>query len=399
MLSELLPVDGICLGVTSAGIKTPGRLDLVVFALDEGTVTTAVFTQNAFCAAPITIARQHLQASMPKYFIINTGNANAGTGVQGIDDALACCAALAERAGVRKEDVLPFSTGVIGEPLPINKIIPVLDSALVNCSDKAWDQAAIGILTTDTVPKGVSRTLQLQGKKVTITGVAKGSGMINPNMATLLAFIATDLVVDQVLLHHSLLQSVETSFNRISVDGDTSTNDACVLSATGKSGVVLQESNRAEVQQFQAVLTEVAEELAKALIRDGEGASKFVTIEVSGGRTQAESLVVAKAVAHSPLVKTALFASDPNWGRILAAVGYAGIENLDIQAIKIHLGNVCIVRDGGRATDYQEELGQKEMDKQDIAIAIDLARGDSVERVWTCDFSYDYVRINAEYRT
>lgn len=399
MPSELLPVEGIRLGVASAGIKTPGRLDLVVFALDEGTVTTAVFTQNAFCAAPVTIARQHLQAGAPKYFIINTGNANAGTGAQGIDDALACCAALAEREGVRKEDVLPFSTGVIGEPLQINKIIPALNSALANCSDKAWTQAATGILTTDTVPKGVSRTLQLQGQQVTLTGIAKGSGMIHPNMATLLAFIATDLVVDPALLHRCLLQSVETSFNRISVDGDTSTNDACVLSATGKSGVVLQENNRAEVQQFQAVLTEVAEELAQALVRDGEGASKFVTIEVSGGRTQAESLTVAKAVAHSPLVKTALFASDPNWGRILAAVGYAGIENLDIQAIKIHLGNVCIVKNGGRAADYQEELGQKEMDKQDIVITIDLARGDSFERVWTCDFSYDYVRINAEYRT
>lgn len=399
MPSELLPVEGIRLGVASAGIKTPGRLDLVVFALDEGTVTTAVFTQNAFCAAPVTIARQHLQAGAPKYFIINTGNANAGTGAQGIDDALACCAALAEREGVHKEDVLPFSTGVIGEPLQINKIIPALNSALANCSDKAWTQAATGILTTDTVPKGVSRTLQLQGQQVTLTGIAKGSGMIHPNMATLLAFIATDLVVDPALLHRCLLQSVETSFNRISVDGDTSTNDACVLSATGKSGVVLQENNRAEVQQFQAVLTEVAEELAQALVRDGEGASKFVTIEVSGGRTQAESLTVAKAVAHSPLVKTALFASDPNWGRILAAVGYAGIENLDIQAIKIHLGNVCIVKNGGRAADYQEELGQKEMDKQDIVITIDLARGDSFERVWTCDFSYDYVRINAEYRT
>ncbi len=399
MLSELLPVEGIRLGVTSAGIKTSERSDLVIFALAEGTVTTAVFTQNAFCAAPVTIARQHLQASMPKYFIINTGNANAGTGAQGLDDALACCAALAERAGVRKEDVLPFSTGVIGEPLPVDKIIPALNSALAHCSDTAWAQAATGILTTDTVPKGVSRTLQLQGKQVTITGIAKGSGMIHPNMATLLAFITTDLVVDQALLHRCLLQSVDTSFNRISVDGDTSTNDACVLSATGKSGVVLKESNHAEVQQFQAVLTEVAEALAQALVRDGEGASKFVTIEVSGGRTQAESLTVAKAIAHSPLVKTALFASDPNWGRILCAVGYAGIENLDIQAITIHLGRVCIVRDGGRAADYQEELGQKEMDKQDIVIAINLARGDGFERVWTCDFSYDYVRINAEYRT
>ncbi|VAW83733.1 Glutamate N-acetyltransferase @ N-acetylglutamate synthase [hydrothermal vent metagenome] len=399
MSLELLPVRGIRLGVTSAGIKTPGRLDLVILALDEGTVTTAVFTQNAFCAAPVTVARQHLQVAMPKYFIINTGNANAGTGSQGIDDALTCCTALAERAGVAKEDVLPFSTGVIGEPLQIDKIIPALDSALSSCSENAWDQAATGILTTDTVPKGVSRTLQLQGKQVTITGIAKGSGMINPDMATLLAFIATDLVSDQPLLHHCLHQSVETSFNRISVDGDTSTNDACVLSATGKSGVVLKESNHAELQQFQAALTAVAEELAQGLVRDGEGASKFVTIEVSGGRTQAESLTVAKTVAHSPLVKTALFASDPNWGRILAAVGYAGIENLDIQAINIHLGSVCIVRNGERAADYREELGQQEMDKQDIVISIDLARGDGFERVWTCDFSYDYVRINAEYRT
>ncbi|NOY72573.1 MAG: bifunctional glutamate N-acetyltransferase/amino-acid acetyltransferase ArgJ [Gammaproteobacteria bacterium] len=399
MQSEWLAVDGIRLGVASAGIKTPGRLDLVVFELSDNTVTAAVFTKNAFCAAPVTVARQHLQAAAPKYFIINTGNANAGTGAQGVDDALACCAALAERVGVSKAEVLPFSTGVIGEPLPTAKIISALDTAVAGRAAQAWESAATGILTTDTVPKGCSRTLRLQGQQVTITGIAKGSGMIHPNMATLLAFITTDLAVDQALLHRCLQQAVETSFNRISVDGDMSTNDACTLSATGKSGVILAASNVSEVEQFQSALTDVAETLAQALVRDGEGATKFVTIEVSGGRTPDESLRVAKSVANSPLVKTALFASDANWGRILAAIGYAGVENIDMQAIQIKLGDICIVRDGGRAPDYQEELGQQEMNKQDIVIAIDLARGNSFERVWTCDFSYDYVRINAEYRT
>ena len=398
--SQLLPVGGVHLGVTSAGIKTPGRLDLVIFDLhDSNAITAAVFTKNAFCAAPVTVARQHLQAVAPKYLLINTGNANAGTGAQGLEDALACCAALAKRVGVSIEEVLPFSTGVIGEPLPVDKIISALDAALSNRNEKAWAQAAEGILTTDTVAKGTSRTLLLQGKVVTITGISKGSGMIHPNMATMLGFIATDLDVDNTLLNRCLKQAVETSFNRISVDGDMSTNDACVLMATGTSGVVLQESNTAEVQQFQSALTEVAEELAKAIVRDGEGASKFVTIEVSGGRTKEESLCVAKSVANSPLVKTALFASDPNWGRILAAVGYADVENLDVQAIKIDLGDVCLARNGGRAPDYDEARAQKVMEEQDIVISIDLARGDSFERVWTCDFSYDYVRINAEYRT
>ncbi len=397
-LPELHPVAGVRIGVASAGIKKPGRRDVVLFELAPECAAASVFTRNAFCAAPVFVAREHLRQTMPRYLLVNTGNANAGTGDAGLIDANRCCDAVAKQLSCRAEEVLPFSTGVIGEPLPVEKIIAALPAAAEGLGDGNWADAAHGIMTTDTVAKGASRQLELAGRTVTITGISKGSGMIRPDMGTMLAYLATDAAVGEETLQACLREAVNGSFNRITVDGDTSTNDACVLIASGKSGVSLA-SGTPEMQQFQQALSEVCRELAQLIIRDGEGATKFISIEVVGGRDEAECANVAYTIAHSPLVKTALFASDPNWGRILAAVGRAGLPELDLRAVTIHLGPVCIVRNGGRAADYTEEQGQVVMKEDEITIRVELARGKAETTVWTCDFSYDYVRINAEYRT
>lgn len=397
-LPALHPVAGVRIGVASAGIKKPGRRDVVLFELEPESTVASVFTRNAFCAAPVVVAREHLLQSMPRYLLINTGNANAGTGDAGLADARRCCEAVAQHFFCKEEQVLPFSTGVIGEPLPVDKIVAVLPAAGNGLGDENWDDAAHGIMTTDTVAKGASRQLELAGKIVTITGISKGSGMIRPDMGTMLAYVATDAAIEKEALQAALRDAVDGSFNRITVDGDTSTNDACVLIATGKSTVPLK-SGSSDMRLFQQALNDVCRELAQLIIRDGEGASKFITIEVVGGRDDAECADVAYTIAQSPLVKTALFASDPNWGRILAAVGRAGVPELDLRAVTIHLGPVCIVRDGGRAADYTEAQGQAVMKEDEISIRVELARGDAATTVWTCDFSYDYVRINAEYRT
>ena len=398
-LPGLYPVPGFRLGTTSAGIKTPGRPDLVVMEMAAGSTTAAVFTQNAFCAAPVIIAREHLALQQPGYLLVNTGNANAGTGDTGIRDARECCNALAGHTGCAARAVLPFSTGVIGEPLPAGKIQSSLPAALQRLDEHGWSDAAAAILTTDTVAKGSSKRIELDGETVTITGIAKGSGMIRPDMATMLAFIATDATVERNVLQDCLLTATEKSFNRITVDGDTSTNDACVLVATGNSAAPAIAREGVNYTLFCNAVTDVCRELAQAIVRDGEGATRFVTVAVDRGRSSDECLGVAYTIAHSPLVKTALFAGDPNWGRILAAVGRAGVTELDLEVIQIYLDDVCIVRNGGRADDYTEAAGQQVMNRKDITIRVVLNRGESSEEIWTCDLSYDYVKINAEYRT
>jgi glutamate N-acetyltransferase/amino-acid N-acetyltransferase len=398
-LPEMFPVPGFRLGTTSAGIKRPGRTDLVIMELAEGAHCAAVFTRNAFCAAPVTVARDYLTQGQPSYLLVNTGNANAGTGQQGIRDARRCCESLAEHAGCSPAAVLPFSTGVIGEPLPVEKICAALPAALTSLEENGWAAAASGILTTDTVPKGASRQVRIDDQIITITGIAKGSGMIRPDMATMLAFIATDACIGSSTLQQCLTAAVDQSFNRITVDGDTSTNDACVLVATAASASPVLQPGSADYTAFCQAVTGVCTELAQAIVRDGEGATRFVTVAVDGGITSEECLQVAYTIAHSPLVKTALFAGDPNWGRILAAVGRAGLPALDLEAVAIYLDDVCIVREGARARDYTEEAGQQVMVRDELTIRVDLGRGQSCERVWTCDLSYDYVRINAEYRT
>ncbi len=395
---EPFTVAGIRLGVTCAGIKYPDRRDLVVIEAAAGTQAAAVFTRNAFCAAPVIVARTHLAAASPRYLVINTGNANAGTGRQGLVDAESSCQALAERVGCRLEEVLPFSTGVIGEPLPLFRIVVGLPAALAALRPDGWVEAAHGIMTTDTRPKWASRRVNLDGREVTVTGIAKGAGMICPDMATLLVFVATDAAVDEAVLRSVLTEAVADSFNAITVDGDTSTNDSCLLLATGQSRARVP-TEGADYARFADAVREVFSDLAQAVIRDGEGATKFITVRVEGGRDVAECRRVAYTIAHSPLVKTAFFASDPNWGRILAAVGRAGLADLAIDRVAIHLDGVCIVRDGGRAPDYTEERGQQVMAQPEITIRVELGRGAAAARIWTTDLSFDYVRINAEYRT
>ena len=394
-LGKLFPVPGIRMAAVSAGIKMPGRLDCVFFELENNAKVAGVFTTNAFCAAPVTICREHLSNNTPRYFVINTGNANAGTGQAGMDNAKQVCLTIAELKNLPVSTILPFSTGVIGEQLPVNKITNIIPNALDSMNDDGWLECATGIMTTDTRPKAVSRQIEIEGKTITITGIAKGAGMIKPNMATMLAFIFTDAEISQPDLQSMLGDAVNCSFNRITVDCDTSTNDCCMLSATGRSGVVVTQENNG----FSKALQEVFISLAQGLIRDAEGASKFVTIIVEKGQSNEECLQLAYTVAESPLVKTALFASDPNWGRILAAVGRAGLENFDIDKVSIFLGDVCIVENGAVAESYTEEAGQQVMDQEEIAIRISLGRGASTETVWTSDLSHDYVTINAEYRT
>jgi glutamate N-acetyltransferase/amino-acid N-acetyltransferase len=394
------PVPGVRLATAQAGIRYRDRDDLTLLELPEGGQCAAVFTRNAFCAAPVTVARRHLAAAAPRYFLINSGNANAGTGARGLAAAEATCAALAAAAGCRSEEVLPFSTGVIGEHLPVDKIEAALPTALGQLKEAAWSEAARAIMTTDTVPKVAARRFAVAGHTAVISGMAKGSGMIRPDMATMLAFLATDLAVAPGLLRQALTAAVEVSFNAITVDGDTSTNDACVLAAAGTMGnEPLEDPTSDDFHAFCRALEEVCRELATAIVRDGEGATKLVTVRVEEARDREEARAVAFTIAHSPLVKTALFASDPNWGRILAAVGRAGVTGLDIDAVRIWLGEVSIVRGGGRDPDYTEEAGRMVMAEPEILIRVALGRGEAATEVLTCDLSYDYVRINAEYRT
>ncbi|MGQ9861192.1 MAG: bifunctional glutamate N-acetyltransferase/amino-acid acetyltransferase ArgJ [Thiobacillaceae bacterium] len=399
--ARLLPVPGVELGTASAGIKKPGRKDVLVMRIAKESEVVGVFTQNRFCAAPVTVAREHLNAeSGVRALLVNTGTANAGTGAEGIARARATCAALAGLLDASALQVLPFSTGVILEPLPHEKIIAALPAAVADLKPDNWAAAAEAIMTTDTVPKAASRSVRLDGVDFAITGIAKGSGMIHPNMATMLAFVATDAPVSCEALEAILREAVNRSFNCITVDGDTSTNDACILIATGATAApVIEDDGDPRFAPLSAAVTEVMSELAQAIVRDGEGATKFITVRVEGGRDEAECRRVAYAVARSPLVKTAFFASDPNLGRILAAIGYAGIDDLDVAQVRLHLNDVLVAEQGGRAATYREEDGRRVMAGQDILVRIDLGRGQAQSTVWTCDLSYDYVRINAEYRT
>ncbi|MFY0655583.1 MAG: bifunctional glutamate N-acetyltransferase/amino-acid acetyltransferase ArgJ [Neptunomonas phycophila] len=398
-LPSMYSVDGIRIGVASAGIKKPGRKDVVVFEVCEDASVAGVFTKNAFCAAPVVISKDHLAQGNVRYFLINTGNANAGTGKQGLADAYECCDLLAAEVGLTRSAVLPFSTGVIGEPLPVAKIAAAIPQAVENLSAYQWEAAASGIMTTDTRPKGATKQIEIDGQTVTISGISKGAGMIMPNMATMLGFIGTDAAVEPQLLQEILTDAANKSFNRITIDGDTSTNDSCMLIATGRSGAIVSSSDTEALNLFVEAINEVMLEIALAIVKDGEGATKLVTVSVESAATQEEALKTAYTVAHSPLVKTALFASDPNWGRILAAVGRAGIENFDLETLKIYLDDVCIVENGGRAASYTEDAGQAVMNQENILIRIVLNRGDVNETVWTTDLSHEYVTINADYRS
>lgn len=395
----LLPVKGIRLATAAAGIRYQGRSDLALIEVVHGTRAAAVFTRNAFCAAPVTVAREHLAGAAPRFLLINAGNANAGTGEEGLRDARDSCRLLAERAACIEAAVLPFSTGVIGDRLPVNRFGPAIEELLIGLHADGWLDAAQAIMTTDTVPKGASRRVELGGRTVTITGIAKGSGMIRPDMATMLAFVGTDADLAQGLLQTALDKAVRTSFNSITVDGDTSTNDACVLLATGASGMLLEVEDSADYAAFTDALEEVCRELAQAIVRDAEGATKFVTLEVIEAADEEEARQVAFTVAHSPLVKTALFASDPNWGRILAAVGRANVVGLDVGRVWLTINGVSIVRDGARDPNYSEAQGVEAMSPEDITIGIGLGRGTAGTRIWTSDLSHEYVRINAEYRS
>lgn len=403
----LLPVAGVRIGVAEAGIRKANRKDLTVFLLEEGTAVGAVFTQNRYAAAPVQVCREHMAAAQGiRAMVINTGNANAGTGEPGLANARQTAQALALALGVQHEQVLPFSTGVIMEPLPLDRLIAGLPQALADAGSAAgasgsqWLRAAEGIMTTDTLPKAISRQAVVGGKTVTVSGIAKGAGMIRPNMATMLGYVATDAAVAPALMNSLARRLADRSFNRVTVDGDTSTNDSFVVVASGKAGnASVNDLDSADGQSLLAAMTEVAQFLAHAIVRDGEGATKFITVQIDGGQNSEECLKVAYAVAHSPLVKTAFFASDPNLGRILAAVGYAGINDLDATKIELHLGDVHVVKQGGRNPGYREEDGQRVMKAAEILVRIGLGRGQASETVWTCDFSHDYVTINADYRS
>ena len=397
---ELLPaIKGIRLAAGASGIKKSGATDLVVIEIAEGANCSAVFTQNRFRAAPVLISEKHLNKTSPRLLLINSGNANAGTGEEGYNNAIQTCKLAAAASGCKDEEVLPFSTGVIGETLPVDCFEKSLPQIISTLDEDNWLLAARGIMTTDTIAKASSRSITLDGLTVTITGIAKGSGMIKPNMATMLAYIATDASIPPDLLDEALKTSVESSFNSITVDGDTSTNDSCVLVATGQSGISEITSKDEGYQIFCNLLQEIMQELAQAIVRDAEGVTKFVEIKVKNAKSYDDAKTVAYTVAHSPLVKTALFASDPNWGRILAAVGRAEIAQLDVDLLSIYLGDVCIVENGGRAQTYTEGDGQRVMSEEEIIITIDMKAGREQATVWTSDLSYDYVKINAEYRT
>ncbi len=399
--TDLRPVPGVRLGAAEAAIRKAGRKDLTVVLLDEGARVAGVFTRNRFCAAPVQICREHLAAEVDiRAFVINTGNANAGTGAEGLARARATCEALADWLNVAPTQVLPFSTGVIMEPLPLDRIEAGLPAALADASPDHWGRAAQAIMTTDTLPKAASRVINLDGAPVTITGISKGAGMIRPNMATMLGFLATDARIDPRLMKQLAFELAEGSFNRVTVDGDTSTNDSFVVVATNKASnspvLSMDEGNGAALK---AAMMDVARQLAQAIVRDGEGATKFITIRVEQGKIASECRQVAYAIAHSPLVKTAFFASDPNLGRILAAVGYAGIEDLDQTLIDLYLDDVHVAVNGGRNPAYREEDGQRVMKQSEITVTVRLGRGEAVDTVWTCDLSHDYVTINADYRS
>ncbi|WP_374566903.1 bifunctional glutamate N-acetyltransferase/amino-acid acetyltransferase ArgJ [Ideonella sp.] len=399
--AQLASVAGVSLGIAEAGIRKANRKDLVVVILAEGSAVAGVFTQNRFCAAPVQVCQEHLAAGAGiRAILVNTGNANAGTGADGLARARRSCTALAAQLGVKPEQVLPFSTGVIMETLPIERIEAGLPAALADRSPANWARAAQGIMTTDTLPKAASRTLTIGGREVHVTGISKGAGMIKPNMATMLGFVATDAAIDPALLQPLVKAAADASFNRITIDGDTSTNDSFVLIATGQAGHARIDSlNSDEGQALQAAVLDVSRQLAQAIVRDGEGATKFISVQIDGGRDEAECKQVAYAIAHSPLVKTAFFASDPNLGRILAAVGYAGIGDLDQSLIDLYLDDVHVARQGGRHPDYREEDGQRVMKQAEITVRVDLHRGEASSTVWTCDLSHDYVSINADYRS
>ncbi|CAG1018080.1 glutamate N-acetyltransferase / amino-acid N-acetyltransferase [Burkholderiaceae bacterium] len=398
---DLHPVPGVKLGVAMAGVRKANRRDLTVVTLDEGTQVAGVFTRNRFCAAPVQLCRQHLAANAgSRAILINTGNANAGTGEDGLARAMSTCAALARHLDVAPEQVLPFSTGVIMETLPNDRIEAGLPAALADLGADHWAAAAEAIMTTDTVPKAASRQIRIGGQTVTLTGISKGAGMIRPNMATMLGFIATDAVIAPALMNPLVHEAANRSFNRITIDGDTSTNDSFLLIATGQAGHdPITRLDSADGAALRDALIDLAQQLAQAIVRDGEGATKFITVQVEGGKTEAECKQVAYAIAHSPLVKTAFFASDPNLGRILAAVGYAGIDDLDQTDIDLFLDDVHVATEGGRHPDYREEDGQRVMKRSEITVRVDLHRGDESAIVWTCDLSVDYVKINADYRS
>jgi glutamate N-acetyltransferase / amino-acid N-acetyltransferase len=397
---SLTAIPGILLGVAQAGVRKANRDDLLVISLPETATVASVFTQNRFCAAPVQLCRTHLAQVVPRALVINTGNANAGTGEDGLARARQVCVALANELSCSEAQILPFSTGVIMEALPADRIIAGIPAALANRTEDNWLRAAGAIMTTDIVAKGRTASCQIKGQTVTVTGIAKGSGMIHPNMATMLGYVAIDARVPAAVLQHLLNEVTNESFNRVTVDGDTSTNDSFILMANGRVDAPLVEAiDGADYHALYAAVAEVSVFLAQALARDGEGATKFVTIEVEEGRDRAECVQIAKAIAHSPLVKTALFASDPNLGRILAAIGYAGVDDLDVNEIGLWLGDVEVVRDGGRDPAYVEARAAEVMKQEDITMRITLGRGSARDRVWTCDFSYDYVKINAEYRS
>ena len=399
--ADLFAVPGVRLGITEAGVRKAHRKDLTVILLDEGSSVAGVFTRNRFCAAPVQVCREHLGAGEGiRAMVINTGNANAGTGAQGLADAHATCDALASLLALKPSQILPFSTGVIMEPLPVDRIVAGLPAALADAQAEHWGLAAEGIMTTDTLPKAFSQRLVIGGAPVTITGISKGAGMIRPNMATMLGFMATDANIAPELLQALTTELADGSFNRITIDGDTSTNDSFLVMATHKAAhAQITSLASAEGQALKAAMLQVARQLAHAIVRDGEGATKFITLQIEGGKTAAECRQVAYAIAHSPLVKTAFFASDPNLGRILAAVGYAGIEDLDQTRIDLYLDDVLVAVQGGRNPNYQEADGQRVMKQSEIVVRVLLGRGAASDTVWTCDLSHEYVSINADYRS
>jgi len=398
--STLHEVPGIQLGYAMGGIKKPGRKDVLLITLSENTSVAGVFTLNRFCAAPVQVCKQHLSSSSPiRAFIINTGNANAGTGETGLSDALATCEAVGKILGLQANQILPFSTGVILEPLPLQKILAVLPQAQNDLKGNGWFDAANAIMTTDTLPKAYSLQKVIHNKTVTMTGISKGAGMIHPNMATMLGYIGTDAQIPQALLQELTQEIADLSFNAISIDGDTSTNDSFMIMATGKSGLLIESKESPSYVEFRAMLLETAQQLAQQIVRDGEGATKFMTVHVKGGKSLEECKLVGEAIAHSPLVKTAFFASDPNLGRILAAIGYAGILDLDVSGVQLWLGDVWVAKNGGRNPDYLEVDGQRVMQESEIVITVDLGRGAIERTMWTCDFSHEYVSINADYRS
>ena len=398
--AQLTPVPGLQLGYAQAGIKKPGRKDVLVLKLAPGATVAGVFTTNRFCAAPVQVSKDHLAGTQPIVaLVVNTGNANAGTGEAGLANANATCAALAKLLGCEANQILPFSTGVILEPLPLEKLVAGLPAAIANLNEDRWFDAAEAIMTTDTQPKAASRVVTIAGKRVTMTGISKGAGMIKPNMATMLGFMACDAKISQPVLQTLVKQAADASFNCITIDGDTSTNDSFMLIATGAGELEITDTASAEYHALAEAVIGLSQELAQMIVRDGEGATKFITVRVEQGRDLEECRKIAYAIGHSPLVKTAFFASDPNLGRILAAIGYAGVNDLDVNQINLYLDDVWVAKQGGRNPDYQEQDGQRVMKQSEITVRVTLARGEAAATIWTCDLSHDYVSINADYRS